>query len=200
MRMVTTCSGLKPRSMAIRRLKLLIVRPAPTSSTIASATSATTSAERVRRPPDPMVARAESFNDVSRSTDDARMAGARPKAIPVRIDTTLVNARMRRSTAIRSMRGTLTGCDATNALTPNAASSAPSAPPAAAIRRLSTISCWKMRRRSAPSAARIATSRWRPSALASIRFARFAQPMSNTNATAAISVRSAGRMLRTICS
>ena len=57
-----------------------------------------------------------------------------------------------------------------------------------------------MRPRLAPTARRTAISRRRAVPRASIRFATFAQTISNTAPTAIVSTRSAGRLAATICS
>ena len=60
----------------------------------------------------------------------------------------------------------------------------PQAPPIAESSTLSTSNCRTRRARAAPSAARTASSRWRPVARASSRLATLAQAMSRTKATA----------------
>ena len=106
-----------PGSMAISRAKLRIIRPAPTSSMSASATWATTSAERSRRGRrQNRSARRPASARFSRSGLDARSAGTRPKMMPVAIDSTAAKASTRASTPTRSIRGTVVGRDATNSL------------------------------------------------------------------------------------
>ena len=68
--------------------------------------------------------------------------------------------------------------------------SRPSAPPASDSRTLSVSSWRTMRPRAAPSAARIAISRWRPVARTSSRLATFAQAISSTKPTAPSSTSS----------
>ena len=66
-------------------------------------------------------------------------------------------------------------------------------PPIAAINAL-LVSNWRINaRRVAPSAIRVAISRWRPEARASSRFATLAQAISNTRPTAPARISSTGR-------
>ena len=198
-RKVTTCCGSKPRSIALSVAKLRIVRPAPISRTSASATSPTTSVERRRAARAGRAARGvlERRQEVDRRSAQRRREAERDagdhrdrhrERQHAEVDADLIDSRHR-----DRPRGD-EDADAHHA------SSDPIAPPPSAIRRLSVSICWTIRQRLAPSASRIAISRWRPSARESIMFARFAQPISRTNATAPESASSAGRMLRTTCS
>ena len=68
---------------------------------------------------------------------------------------------------------------------PSTRCSSPPTPPAQASTRLSVSSCRTMRPRPAPSVARIASSRDRDAARASIRFATLTHAISSTNPTTA---------------
>ena len=68
---VNTRSGLKPGSIRRSDTKLPMNSAAPTRRTTASATSATTSAPRSRRRPEPALLRAPSFKAVDRSGLDS---------------------------------------------------------------------------------------------------------------------------------
>ena len=109
------------------------------------------------------------------------------------IDRPAVNASTVPLTPTACRRGRLDGLSCTSASTPQTATSRPSAPPTAASSTLSVSSCRTRRARPAPSARRIAISRWRTDERASSRFATFAQAISSTQPTAASSVSSAGR-------
>ena len=81
--------------------------------------------------------------------------------------------------------------------TPHSASNNPNTPPIAPSTALSVRNCRASLQRPAPSAMRMAVSRVRPAARASIRFARFAHAISSTSATAASSSnRSAAHVFR----
>ena len=134
-----------------------------------------------------------------RSRRDARHAGPSPKSTAVAIAMPTVKSSTRRSnptrprpTRVRPPSGPPRG----NTMRRSGASDAPAeiaayatarpmSVPAIASTRLSVISCRTIRRRLAPSASRIATSRSRPSPRTSIRFARLTHTISSTDATAA---------------
>ena len=132
-RMPTTCDGSKPRSIAVSVAKLRIMSPAPTSSTSASATS-DDDERRAEAPPARPQCRARPLSATSADRPTRRAAPApgrrrcrsrsrRPSRTPARAD--------RRRPDRCAERWS--DADATNALTPHHASSAPSAPPPSAI-------------------------------------------------------------------
>ena len=170
------------------------MRPAPTSRTTASAISTITSACRKRCRPPPLDAPcAPSLSESVRSTRSARTAGARLKARLVKTATAAVKSSTRRSTVTSATRGMLAGFHQPTNLTPAKASARPTAVAMPVRTRLSVSSCRITRNPLAPSAARTAISRWRPSARARRRFATFAQAMSRRNATAPKSSQMARR-------
>ena len=124
----------------------------------------------------------------------SRTAGATPKSSPVTTESPSAKASARPFTAISSSRGWSPGSSACSARTPHTASPSPSAPPASASSTLSVSSWRTSRRREAPSAARIATSRSRVATRASIRLATLAQAISRTSPTAPRKTSSAGRI------
>ena len=185
-RIVSTCDGSKPSWTRWSDHRLRSIRPAPTSSTTASAISTTTSAlrKRWRRAAarralravlerigeiDPQRAqrRREAEDDAGDERDDRR------EQQDPQIDRDRGDARDARRIppGRRSGRRRRRARDRATAATP--------------VRtRLSVSSCRTTRNPLAPSAARTAISRWRPSARASSRFATLAQAISSRNATA----------------
>ena len=116
---MTTCSGRNPRSVESSFAKLCNISPAPTRSTVASATSATTSQLRVRpaeTPPDAL--RLLSFNTSFKSGREHCHAGASPKTTPVNNAALSVKHNARLSTDTSPSRGMFAGLAATNAFTP----------------------------------------------------------------------------------
>ncbi len=181
-RVATRTSCRKPGSSVVRLWNVRAKSSAPTTSTIEMAIWATTSARRRlsrSRPsvrPGP-VARIIAAGPVR----VARSAGVRPKMTHVTTARPIVKASTRQSrcsatnTWFRSV-----AMKATSARLSHCASQTPAAAPSPASSRLSAISCRTMRGRDAPMARRIAISRPRALARASIRFARFAHAMSST--------------------
>ena len=113
-----------------------------------------------------------------------RSAGTIPNSRPA----PAVTARAKRSTdgssPIPSARGMPAGIESRIRSTPQAASSSPRAPPAAASTRLSTRS-WRTRTvRPAPRAERTASSRSRSPERTSTRLATLTQAISSTSQTA----------------
>ena len=101
----------------------------------------------------------------------------------MRIDAPATNSRTRQSIEISLGARHLVGEQRRRRpRRPHAASSRPSAPPAAARTSASISSCWKTRPRPAPSAARIAISLRRPSARVNSRLPTLAQAISSTSA------------------
>ena len=154
--------------------------------------STTTSAERSRSfwPP-PL--RAPSRSPPRSASPPTRSTGARPNAMPVTTVRPIANSRTRMSTLGVLAIGSVAGTSRFSSGTAISATITPSAPPTPASSRLSVISCRIMRSRPAPIAVRTASSRRRPSARASSRFARFAQAISSTHAAAPQSASSSSR-------
>ena len=113
--------------------------------------------------------------------------------MPHASETAMVNAATRRSRPGVTKLGNVTGLCAMQRATATRASTSPTAAPSIVSTQLSVISWRSSRPRPAPSAVRTAISRRRASDRAISRLATLAQAMSRTNATAAISVSSAGR-------
>ncbi len=114
--------------------------------------------------------------------------------MPQASDTAMVNAATRRSRSGRDEAGKRHRALRDQQRRPRRARAAgPAAAPSAVSTQLSVISCRSSRPRPAPTAVRTAISRRRASDRAISRLATLAQAMSRTNATAAISVSSAGR-------
>ena len=171
-----------------------MTNPAPTSKTTEIAISVAMNAFSVRCcrrlvPPRPAV----SVRSCRRSTSLDRNAGRMPKITPVSAETTRAKTSTVPSRCTTSARGSATAAFARIARSPKYAMMSPNTPPASASRMLSVRSCRMRRSRSAPRAVRIATSRVRPAARASNRFATFAHAMSSTMPTAVSSSISAGR-------
>ena len=130
-----------------------------------------------------------------RSSDRAgtRRAGARPNRTPLASETPSANSSTRQSSPTSSARGRLPGQNATNGRRPIAARAIPSTPPETPSTRLS-VRHWRTRRpRPAPSATRMASSRSRETARASMRLAMFTQAISSTRLTAPSSSHSVPR-------
>ena len=184
----TTPSGSKPGSRFFRLTRLRAKRPAPTSSSSESATCATTSALRKRRCVPPTTASASCFSVVRTDGLAVRSAGSKPKTRPVKTETPSVKPRSRRS---GSPDSTLRACsEGKSAIKPEpvqVARTIPRRPPPSASTRLSTRSWRTTRNRLAPSATRIATSRWRLAPRARIRLATLAHAISSTRPTIPIS-------------
>ncbi len=166
-----------------------------------SAISATTKAARIRSAMPPLVERAvPCFSDLFRSTRKVCNAGASPNKTLASREIPSANASTPRSMCVSERRGTSPGARATSARSPQNARSTPRAPASRPISKLSVISCRRIRPRPAPSAARMAISLVRATDFASSMFARFAQAMSSTTATAASMIQSVRRKLLTISS
>ena len=189
-----TRSGLNPGSMLFTYRQLRTSRPAPTSSTIASANSATTRARRIRRvdvPPETLLPL--SSPDGRRSRRNVVIAGASPTRIPARREMARAQPRTRRSRLTSFRRGKLSGPKARISRMPPKASSVPINPETAASRTLSVSSCRTIRPAFAPSAARTAISRARAVLRASERLVTLAAAMRNTQNTAPPSIHNANR-------
>ncbi len=172
-----------------------IIRPAPTSSTIASATCATRRALRKRWLRGCIAPRAVSFNVSATSGRALSHAGARPKSTVVAIEIPTARTRIRTSSSPERPRAEFSrydGASVISPLMPHDATMTPSAPPASASTALS-VSSWRMtRQRPAPSALRTAISLARAVPRASSRFATLAHAINSTKTTAPTRTRSAG--------
>src|SRR5215472_9820900 len=120
----------------------------------------------------------------SNSRTGARHAGASPNSKPLKTDTPTANRSTRQSTWTSSMRGKSPGQKVRNGLSPTLANMTPSSPPARPRSALSVRLCRTKRPRLAPSATRMANSRSRETARASIKLATFAHAISSTRPTA----------------
>ncbi len=174
-----------PRSTVTSRMKLETKSPAPTTSMTASATSATTRAERTRcfiRPP--VADRPPSRSDACRFGRDNCSAGITPQRRPVTTAAIAATRRTRKSRPTVASRGRSSGIEARSTLTPHSAMSSATASPAIDNTRLSTNKLRAMRHRLAPRAARTDISLDRFAALTSIRLATLAQAIRRTQPTA----------------
>ena len=118
-------------------------------------------------------------------------AGARPKRMPVRVETVSAKARMRRSGDVDTGCG-LSGLTKKRSTSgaPTAASMRPARVPTSESIRLSARSCCTSRRRVAPRASRTAISRPRAAPRARRRLATFAHAMRSTPAAVPMSSHS----------
>ncbi len=96
--MLNTWLALNPGLTRCKRSMVLIISPAPTSSTMARATSATASECRASRPEVLVVLRSPSLSTTFRSGREAWIAGAKPNRMAVSNETPSVNSRTRPST------------------------------------------------------------------------------------------------------
>ena len=162
----------KPRGASTNRQKLLMVSPAPASSTKASASCATTRHACVRPwAPVPVPLRALlSCRALPKAAfREMRQAGHAPTSKPLPSAATLAKSTARQSRLTSWKRGMFVGPSATMASRTQKASRVPSPPPAAANRKLSVSSCRTRRVRLAPRAARTASSLRRALVRASCR-------------------------------
>ncbi len=198
---MTSPAGSNPGFTARSRHRLLIRRPAPTTRSTARAISPMTRAARRRcrlRPvPTPAV---PSFKESVRSARAARRAGKSPVAMAVMSMTPRPNASTQPSTRTVSSRGSTLGAARVSSATAQCALRTPSRPPTDASRRLSVSSCLTTRPRPAPKVDRMASSRPRAPARASVRFATLTQPIMRTRPTATTSTTSCGVVLKRISS
>ena len=193
-----TFSARIPASTLLSSTKVLIMRPAPISSTRARAISATTSVPRIRlRRLFPVSPRLPSFNVSLTSSRDAPKAGANPAIIPTASDRNRVNASTVASidTVSKACVAKVERTSVTNPSIPQYANSRPTAPPAKPTIALSVMSCRISRSRPAPRAARTTSSLCLPAVRAKNRLATLAQAISRTNPTALEKIISAGRKL-----
>ena len=173
--------------------------PAPMSRTRVRPTSVVIRTERLRLYA-AVLPRSPSPNESFGLADDAWKAGVRPKITPVKTETIKPKRRTPRS-IVTSLKLLKTGgAIAIKTGMAQSATKIPSAPPMTASKILSVRSCLTSRLRSAPSAARMETSRARAAPRASWRLAIFAQPISNRKPTAAPNIMSAERMPLTLSS
>ena len=157
--------------------------PAPAKSTTATAISTMARAERTV-PVRPVVVRVPLAAAAVSGMSAACHAGASPARMPAATVIPAANSVTRQSSDSAIPSGSVPGGSNAGAERSTAAPSAsPAVPPTAASSRLSVSSCRKSCRRLAPSAARTASSRVRPTPRASSRFATFAHAMSSTNPT-----------------
>ena len=175
-----------PRSTRVNLTKLVTNRPAPTSRTTASATSATSKVVRralAREPRLPERPPSRKAAGQARSRDLPRRQDAEGR--PVRSAAPAAAASTRRSMPTSFRRGSDGGSDARMHLDAPQREQRHRAPCRPIERtRLSASSPRASCQRVAPSAARTLTSRAFPVARASIRLATFTQAISSTNATA----------------
>src|SRR6266576_281390 len=191
MKNVTSPCGSNPGFTARSRHRLLINNPAPTTRTTARAISLITSAARRRCRPCPVPAPAlPSFKESVRSARAARRAGKSPVAMVVMIVTPSANASTQPSTCTVSSRGSTDGAARLSNAMAAYAPATPSPPPRDASTTLSVSSCLTTRPRPAPKADRMASSRPRAPARASVRLATLTQPIIRTRPTATTSTSS----------
>ncbi len=180
----TTPRGSKPGFTERRATSVRMKRDAPIKSTIAVLISTIASRERTLPPPP--------FMPLLRSARETWSAGISPNTRPVTAAANTVNARTRQSSAtfapFSPNRGMSTACVASSTRMPAAPSASPQTAPAAASSPLSVRNCRTILPREAPTATRIATSRFLPSARINKRLATLAQAISSTKPTAAASV------------
>ncbi len=182
-------------STAASASRLRARRPAPNTSTTASAISATTNALRAQAPRAPIDVPLPPCRRPSTSwTRDTCSAGARPKMRLATSATISAKTKTRPSTRMSSTRGRSAGARAASALTPSCARAMPQIAEAAASTTLSVRSCLMSRDRAAPTAARTTISRSRTVARASRRLATFAHAMTITRLTAASRMKSVCRV------
>src|SRR5499427_5130280 len=197
-----TLSVRNPGSTASSREKLLIIKPAPISSTIENAISATTSSDAARRTRAPALTRPGDISGaavVSAGTPRADTS-PNPSAVAALIPTAKANTPRLSRTSARPGTVTDFGISATSAREPHAAINTPITPALTARVQLSANSCATNRDRPAPSATRTAISRRRPSDLANNRFATLTHAINNTTVTAASISSSAGLVVPTSAS
>ena len=182
-----------PGATPSRRQRTRSSSPAPTSSTSAIAISATTRDERAR--PDsrsPAVRPEERRREKWRP--EACQAGAIPKSTLVASEAANVKAATRPFGPTFVSRGRASGNRESSASTPQALSRKPTTPPASA-RTPHSVRIWvRMRRREAPSAARIESSPERARTLVIWRLARLAHAIMRTSPTAATRIDIARRL------
>ena len=172
----------RTRGPSRERKKTAPEQPAPTSKTIAIATSATTSAVRAREPL-PSVRAAVCLSSPARSVREPIHAGMQPASAPAASVIATANATTRPSSVALSSCGVPAE---TAPRTPTPASAKPpKTPPTAASARDSSSCSRTSDPRRAPSAVRIANSARRPLARANNRFATLAQPIAISMPTAA---------------
>ncbi len=155
---INNLDGSKPRSIRVRPTRLRVMRPAPTSSTIESATSRITRPARIRprRAPPPKPFDAEA-SWLTRSVRDACNAGKRPHTTVVTIDVTTANISAAASRLISvSEAMPLCGNKYETFRSARYASTHPQTQPTLDNTKLSASNCWIKRARLAPSAARTA--------------------------------------------
>ena len=167
---------------------------APTSSTRQTATCATTSVLRSRWPVRPPLPRLpSSLRAWMVSGFEACSAGARPNNTPVTTEIASANSIVVWS--IRRPRSIGMSIGGTNAMITSMVQYAMATPsaPATAASAIDSVSSWRTRRpRLAPSDSRTATSRRRPTAFDSSRFATLAHAITSTITTSTDSTASTG--------
>ena len=158
-------------------------RPAPTSSIVASASSAAARPLRTSARPCPAEDRSACFSDRVSSVFAIDQAGARPNNNPVSTVIPRANTTTVLSMVTVGNGRTPKGRPTLISRTAQTATAIPRRPPIEASTRLSTSSCLSRRLRLAPSAVRTAISRSRAIARLSNRFATLAHAISSTHAT-----------------
>ena len=181
----------KPGSTCRRLQKLRTSRPAPTTSSTASATCVTTriALGPCRRRP----AGTLPLSAACMSTSLACVIGTSPKTRPTPSESAAETPRTRPSRPMSARRGMSGGATAINVSSPAPASANPATSASDVSTSPSNRNCGRRRHVSAPSARRTATSRRRVVARASNRLAAFAHATSSTSPTAAINTSKAGR-------
>ena len=175
--------------------KLRTNRPAPTSATVAKATSAITSRLRVRREAAPAVSlRLPSLRTSFRLDRNTNNAGARPEINAAVTQARAVNPRMRpfKSRVVPNGNPML-GTSASSDPCIHNSIRMPTPAPAAASTSVSVSICVATRQRPAPRAKRIPNSRCRPTERASRRFATLKQTISSTTNETASRIASGAR-------
>ncbi|PYR39997.1 MAG: hypothetical protein DMF93_12300 [Acidobacteria bacterium] len=188
MRNVVTPDGSNPGDTCAMRAKLRIRRPAPTSSTTASAICPETSVRCSSRRP-AVCARPPRDSASPGSTRAACIAGAAANTTVVAAPSAIVNRTSRASIRSSSMRGS-SFASWRSALAPQCATTRPTSAPVMASTAPSARSCRMTAARDAPIANRTAISCSRLVASARSRHATFPQAASSSSATAASSSQS----------
>ncbi len=160
--------------------------PAPTRSTSARASSATTSKLRSRFAAGPELSplRPPSLSSATRLGREALSVGTSPNTRAATLDSAAAKPSTRTSNSKLSQKGRGIGIAVTMASLPQRPRTTPAAPPARPRTRFSTASWRTSRPRGAPRARRMAISFERETPRASRRLVMLRQAIRNTNITA----------------
>ena len=191
-------SGLNPGSTARTRMKELKRRLAPTPSTRASASCATTMTVRIRAPFCATVVPEASLIFIARFRLVNRNAGMIPTSTPTASDAIALIARIRESTATSPNRGNDDGPNLRNAPIPAYENRTPRAPPPAARITLSASNPRTSRPRPAPRACRTPNSPSRSMPRTRRRFAAFRPEIRSKSPEAPKKIRSVRRDVPTV--